>query len=151
MNLKEQIQAELKSAMRERNEIAKNTLKGVLAAFVNELVASGRTPRDELTDAESLKVLKRLEKQRKDAIEKYSQGGRADLVEVEGAELAVLAKFLPEKMSAEKILEIAKQKKEELGIEEIGKVGVLIGAVIKETAGEADGAEVQKIVKSLFE
>jgi uncharacterized protein YqeY len=151
MNLKEKIKEDLKDAMRAHNETAKNTLKGLLSAFTNELVANGKTPRDELSEDEILKVLKRMEKQRKDAISKFNEGGREDLVESEMAELKVLEKYLPKKMEMEKILEIAKNKKEELNFTDKSKTGILVGAVMKECAGKADGLDVKNAVESLFE
>ncbi len=71
----------------------------------------GKTPRDELTEEEGIKVLKKMGRQRKDSISKFQEGGREDLVESETAELKILEKYLPAKMEAEKILEIAKIKK----------------------------------------
>ena len=150
MTLKEQIKEDLKSAMREHNKVAKNTLKGILATFTNELVATNRTPQEELQEEEMLMVIKRLEKQRKDSIEKYQKGGRNDLVENEKEELIVLKRYLPEKISLEKIDEIAQKIKKELSIKDKSKVGILIGAVIKETKGQADGSDVKKIVQELF-
>ena len=150
MNLKEQIKADLKTAMKERNEAAKNTLKGILAEFTNELVATGKTPQDELNEADQIKVLKRLQKQRKDSIQKFIEGGREDLAKNEKLELAVIEKFLPEAMSKEEILKIAQAKKEELKIEDKSKFGILMGAVVKETAGNADGKDVKEVVESLF-
>lgn len=148
--LKDTLKEDLKTAMREHNDTAKNTLKGALSAFTNELVAMGKTPRDELTAEEELKVLKRMEKQRKDSIAKFTEGGRGDLAETEITELKVLEKYLPQMMSSEDILKIAEAKKIELGIDDISKMGILVGAVMKETAGQADGSEVKNIVTSLF-
>lgn len=148
--LKETIKEDLKTAMREHNDVAKNTLKGALSAFTNELVALGKTPRDEISDEESMKVLKRMEKQRKDAITKFTEGDRADLAENEIAELKILEKYLPTMMSAENILKIAEAKKAELGIDDISKMGILVGAIMKETAGQADGTDVKNAVTSLF-
>ena len=150
MNLKEIIKEDLKEAMRNHDETAKNTLKGLLSAFINELVASGKTPRDKLSEEDILKVLKKMEKQRKDAISKFIEGGRDDLVKLERAELQVLKKYLPERMSIEKINEIAKIKKEDMNIDDKSKMGILIGAVMKECAGQADGNDVKNAVESLF-
>ena len=149
-DLKTQIKEDLKTAMREHNEIAKNTLKGILAAFTNELVVIGKMPQDELSEEEMLKVLKRLEKQRKDSIEKFIEGGRDDLAENEKGELEIIQKYLPEKMSKEKIKEIAENKKAELGIEDKSKMGILVGAVMKEANGSADGKDVKEVVEELF-
>ncbi len=148
--LKDTIKEDLKTAMREHNDIAKNTLKGALSAFTNELVAMGKTPRDELSADEELKVLKRMEKQRKDSISKFTEGGREDLAENEISELKVLEKYLPKMMSNEDILKIATAKKDELEITDISKMGILVGAVMRETAGQADGTDVKNAVTSLF-
>ena len=148
--LKDTIKEDLKTAMREHNDIAKNTLKGALSAFTNELVAMGKTPRDELSADEELKVLKRMEKQRKDSISKFTEGGREDLAGNEISELKVLEKYLPKMMSNEDILKIATAKKDELEITDISKMGILVGAVMRETAGQADGTDVKNAVTSLF-
>jgi uncharacterized protein YqeY len=151
MKLKEIIKQDLKDAMRSHDSVAKNTLKGLLSAFTNELVAKGKTPRDELTEEEEMAVVKKSEKSRKDSILKFTEGGRADLAESEVEELKVLEKYLPEKMSFEKVLEIAGRKKQEMGFDDKSKMGVLVGAVMKECSGQADGLEVKKAVESLFD
>jgi len=150
MIIKEQIKADLMAAMKEHDDIAKNTLKGLLSAFMNEVIKNGGTPRDEITNEISSTVIKRSVKQRKDSISQFEKGGRNDLAENEKLELSILEKYLPEQMSEETILKIAQNKKEELNIEDQSKMGILVGAVMKETAGNADGSIVSKIVKSLF-
>ncbi len=149
--IKEEIKNDLKIAMKAHNDIAKNTLKGLLSAFTNEVISQGGKPQDEVTDEIAVKVIKRMVKQRKDAISQFKEGGRDDLVENESKELEILEKYLPEQMSEEEILKITTKKKEELGIEDKSKMGILIGAVMKETAGNADGGVVKNIVTSLFD
>jgi uncharacterized protein YqeY len=97
-----------------------------------------------------LAVIKRLAKQRKDSIEQFQKGNREDLVEGEEKELVVLESYLPQLMSKEEIEPIAIAKKEELGITDKGKKGQLIGAVMKEVAGKADGGDVKAVVEKLF-
>jgi len=125
-------------------------LRGVLAAFTNESVALGRKPQEPLTEAEAGTVIKRLVKQRKDSIEQFEKGGRQDLADNERAELKVLEEFLPSQMSEEDVRKIVMRKKEEMGISDKSKMGQLIGAVVKETKGEADGALVKKIVEEVL-
>jgi len=127
------------------------TLRGVLAAFTNEAVALKRKPQDKLSDPEAVAVIRRLVKQRKDSIEQFEKGGRKDLADNEKAELKILEEFLPAQMSEEKLREIVLAKKEETGITDKSKMGQLMGAVIKETKGEADGALVKKIVEEVLE
>lgn len=148
--LTEKIQTEIKNAMREKDQVKLTTLRGVISAFTNESVALKRTPQDKLSDEEALTVIKRLVKQRKDSIEQFEKGGRSDLAENEKAELSVLEVFLPAQMSEDQIREIAMRKKEEMNVTDKSKAGQLMGAIIKEAGGNADGALVKKIVESLF-
>ncbi|MCK5589288.1 MAG: GatB/YqeY domain-containing protein [Candidatus Pacebacteria bacterium] len=150
MTIKEQIKTDLITAMKAHDEVAKNTLKGLVSAFTNQVISDGGTPQSEVTDDTALNVIKRSIKQRKDAISQFENGGRADLADNEKAELNILEKYLPEQMSEEEILKIAQKKKKELNIEDQSKMGILVGSVMKETAGNADGSVVSQIVKSLF-
>ncbi len=153
----DRIQNEIPKAMRAKDSVRLTTLRGIVAAFTNEAVAKGKTPKDKLTDDEAVAVLKRLAKQRKDSIEQFEKGGRQDLADNEKAELKIIEEFLPEQMPEEEIEKIAKAKIEELGIDPStssgqakSKMGVLMGAIIKETKGQADGAIVKKIVENLL-
>lgn len=144
------IQEQIPEAMRAKDQVRLTTLRGVLAAFTNEAMILKRKPQDKLTDTEAVAVIRRLVKQRKDSIEQFEKGGRNDLADNEKSELKILEEFLPIQMSEEKIREIVLNKKEELKITDKSKAGQLMGAVIKETKGEADGALVKKIVDSLL-
>ncbi len=154
MNIQKQIKEEMMEAMKNREEVRLLVLRSLLSGFTNELVASGKKPQDELEDSGALTVIKRAVKQRKDSIEQFEKGGRLELAQNEKAELAVLERYLPEMMSEDKIKEIASVKKEELGIEDKTKMGILIGAVlgqIKSIGEEADGGLVKKVVEELFD
>ena len=146
----EKIQNQIPEAMRAKDQVRLTTLRGILATFTNEAVALKRTPKDKLSDAEAIVVIRRLVKQRKDSVEQFKKGNREDLAKNEEAELKVLEEFLPAQMSEEKIRDIVMQKKEEIGEIDKTKIGQLIGAVIKETRGEADGALVKKIVEEIL-
>ncbi len=150
MTLQEQIREKLKVAMKDKDQSALDTLRAVLSACTNELVATGKTPQDTLDDAGVIKVITRLIKQRKDSIEQFTNAGRADLVAGEQAQLFVLEQFMPEQMSEEKVHAIAIAKQTELGHTDKSKLGMLIGAVMKEVGSQADGAVVKKVVESLF-
>lgn len=150
MGLHEDIRNALKDAMKARDQAKLRTVRSILTAFTNELVATGKTPQDIITDESGLSVIKRLAKQRKDSIEQYEAASRNDLSEPEKEELAVLESYLPTLMSQEEILPIAQAKKAELGVEDKAKMGILVGAIMKELGGKADGADVKKVVESLF-
>lgn len=150
VEMQEKIQNQIKEAMRAKDAVRLTTLRGIIASFTNESVALKRTPKDKLSDEEAIVVIRRLVKQRKDSIEQFEKGGRQDLVDNEKAELKVLEEFLPVQMSEEKIREIILKKKEELGVTDKSKMGQFMGAVMKETKGEADGALVKKIVEEIL-
>lgn len=150
MSVANDISTQLVNAMRAKDTARLTALRNLKAAFTNELVALKRSPNAELTDEEAITVIKRLVKQRKDSIEQFRKGGREELVRAEEAEIKVLSAYLPQMMSVNEIRKIAEAKKMELGITDKSKLGQLIGAVMKETKGKADGAEVKKIVEQIL-
>lgn len=150
MLLHEKIKGEVKEAMMAKDTVRLSVVRGLLTAFMNELVATNRTPQDMLTDEEVLKVITKTAKQRKDAIEQFTQGGRLDLAEEDQAQLDVLSVYLPKLMSIEEIRPIAEAKKAALGVTDKAKAGQLVGAIMKDLAGRADGTDVKNIVDSLF-
>jgi len=145
-----QIKEGIKKAMRAKESVRLEVLRGVLAAFINELVATGKTPQETLGDDAALTVIKRLAKQRKDSILQFENGNRQDLADKEREELIHLEKFLPEMMSKDEIRKIVEAKKVELGIEDRAKIGMLMGTVMKELKGKADGTDVKEVVEGLF-
>lgn len=150
MSLHEQIKGEVKAAMLAKDAIKLSVVRNMLSAFTNELVATGKTPQDILDDAGVLKVIKRLANQRKDSIEQFVKGGRPGLAQTEQDELAILETYLPTLMSREEIKVVALAKKNELGVTDKAKAGQLTGAIMKELAGKADGADVKAVVDELF-
>ncbi len=135
--------------MKARDQIKVDTLRGALAAFTNELVAKGKKPTEELDDKDIVTVLKRLGKQRKDSAEQFEKGGRPELAEKEKTELKIIEQYLPQMASRADIEKVARAKLAELKVDASG-MGKLMGAVIKEFAGNADGNDVKEVVVSLF-
>ena len=125
-------------------------LRGLVTAFVNEVIAQKRKPQDDLADEDALNVIRRGVKQRKDSIEQFKAGGRADLVASEEAELTILQTFLPATLSKEDIRAVAEKKRIELGVTDKSKLGIFMGAVMKELKGKADGADVKEVVEAMF-
>ncbi len=95
MSLHQDIKEQVKSALRAKDALRLNVLRGLLTAFTNEAVAKKRKPAEELSDEEALVVIGRAIKQRKDSMAQFEKGGRKDLVEAEQAELAMLQTYLP--------------------------------------------------------
>jgi uncharacterized protein YqeY len=146
----EKIREEVKEAMQARDIMRLNVVRGILSSFVNELVAQKKKPNEVLPNADAFKVIKRLVNQRKDSIEQFKKGSREDLVAVEEEELAILQKYLPASMSKEEIKKVAEKKKQELGVTDKSKIGMLMGAVMKELKDKADGGDVKEVVEGLF-
>jgi uncharacterized protein YqeY len=150
MTLHTTLKESLKEAMKAKDEVRLRTVRSMLTAMTNELVATGKTPQDMIDDQGFLAVVKRLAKQRKESIVQFEAAGRNDLAEPEKAELTVLEAYLPTLMTQEQIRLIAEAKKAELGVTDKSKLGQLVGAVMKELAGKADGGDVKVVVESLF-
>lgn len=147
MSIQEDVKGMIMDAMRAKDTVRKDVLKGISAGFTNEMVAQKKTPSDPVDDEMALTVIKRQVKQRKDSIEQFTAGGRPELAEKESAELAILEAFLPAQMSEEEIVKIVDEKMAELSITDKSGFGQLIGAVVKATGGNADGNLVKTIIE----
>ena len=150
MSIHTDLRTTLKEAMKSKNEVLLRTVRSIMTACTNELVATSRTPQSELSDEETIGVIKRLAKQRKESIAQFEAAGRTELAEPEKEELAILESYLPVLMSKEQIKPIAESVKAELGITDKAKMGMLVGAVMKKLQGQADGADVKVVVEGLF-
>lgn len=150
MTIQDQIKEEMKQAMLARNTDKTTALRGLMAAFTNELVALKLKPQDPISDDRALGVIKREVKKRRESIDQFTKGNRPDLVEKEEKELAFILPYVPAGLSEEEIKKVVLAKKEELGITDKAKAGILTGAVMKELAGKADGATVADIVQKMF-
>ena len=148
--LTQKIREDMKTAMKARDNLKVQTLRGALAAFTNELVAKGKKPTDEVDDAMVVLVLKRLGKQRKDSAEQFEKGGRAELAAKEMAELAIIEEYLPQGASQQEIEKVAKEKMAMLGVTDASGIGKLTGVVMKEFAGRADGNDVKEVLQKLL-
>ena len=146
----------VKTAMKERAEVKLSVLRGLLSAATNEAVAKGKKPDGELTEEELLSVISRGAKQRKDSIEQFEKGGRADLAAKEKEELSILESLLPPQMSPEEIETAVKAKAAEIGVTDLpaqaGKSGAnkLMGILMKDLKGRADGTLVKATVDKFF-
>ncbi|MFA6503108.1 MAG: GatB/YqeY domain-containing protein [Candidatus Paceibacterota bacterium] len=150
MPIHETLKKSIPDAMRAHDEVRLRTLRSLVTAMTNEVVAKKRKPDEFLTDDEALAVIKRAANQRKDSIEQFTKAARLDLVEPEQLELAILESYLPTLMSHEEIEVIAKAKMAELGVSSSAEAGKLTGTLMKELKGKADGALVKVVVDSLL-
>lgn len=148
--LHQQIKEEIKKAMLAKEAERLSALRNISSAFTSEVMAKGKKPDELIDDDGALLVLKRLAKQRKESIEQFTIGNRPEKAEEERKELVLIESFLPVQMSREEIQKIVEAKKIELGVTDKAKMGILIGAISKETKGTADGAVIKEIVENLF-
>ena len=141
-----QLKDDMKAALKAREQMRLTTLRGLLSAITNELVAQKRKPDEMLEDDGVLSVIKRAVKQRKDSIEQFEKGGRPELAEKEREELAVLEAYLPAQASREDIATAVDAVLADMGDVDPSKSGIVVGAVMKKLQGNADGALVKEVV-----
>jgi uncharacterized protein YqeY len=150
MTIHETIKKGIPEAMKARDAVRLETLRSLVTAMTNEVVAKKRKPDEFLTDEEALAVIKRAANQRKDSIEQFEKAGRSELAEKEKAELAIIETLLPAMMSREEIEAIAKSKMAELGVSSKAEAGKFTGMLMKDLKGKADGGEVKAVVDALL-
>ncbi|TSC69549.1 MAG: hypothetical protein G01um101456_108 [Parcubacteria group bacterium Gr01-1014_56] len=140
----------IKGAMRAKDTVRLSVLRGLSAAATNELVSKSRKPDEMLSDDELLTVIMRASKQRKDSIEQFVAGGRPELAESEKAELAIIETMLPAQMSQGEIEKAAKEKAAAMGVVDKTGANKLMGMLMKDLKGKADGTMVKDVVDKLF-
>jgi uncharacterized protein YqeY len=150
MTIHETLKKSIPDALRAHDEAKLRTLRSLVTAMTNEVVAKKRKPDEFLTDEEAVVVLKRAASQRKDSIEQFEKASRNDLADPEKAELAIIESYLPEMMGREEIEKIAKAKMAELGVSNKADANKFIGALMKELKGKADGGAVKAVVDNLL-
>jgi len=140
----------IKTAMKARETTKLNVLRGISAMVTNDLVAKGRGPEGTLTEDEMLALIIRASKQRKDSIQQFEAGGRPELAVAEKEELAIIETLLPAQMSQDEIVAAAKAKAAEMGVVDKTGANKLMGMLMKDLKGKADGTAVKAVVDNLF-
>ncbi len=149
MSLQTDIKAQMIEAMKAKDAVRLSVIRGLMSSFTNELVAKGKKPDEMLADEDVLNLISRGVKQRKDSIEQFEKGGRADLADAEKVELAILQAYLPTQMIREEVEAFVKQK---IASENPtpDKKGQFMGLVMKDLKGKADGPMVKEVIDSLL-
>ena len=145
--LAEQIDRDLRQAMRDRDDITKNTLRSVKTAMTE---ASKSGEQHEQSEAEILAVIQKQAKQRRDAAAEYERLDAADRAAGERAELAVLERYLPRQLSKAEIEAIAHTVIDETGASSMQDMGRVMSATMDQVKGMADGRVVNQIVRRLL-
>jgi len=136
--------------MRAKDATKLAVIRGLLTAVTNDLVSKERGPDGTLSDDELMTIIMRAAKQRKDSIQQFEAGGRPELAEGEKAELAVLETMLPAQMSRDEIVAAATAKAAQMGVTDKTKANMLMGSLMKDLKGKADGTVVKEVVDGLF-
>jgi uncharacterized protein YqeY len=148
MSLEQTITEQMKAAMKSGDKVRLDTVRSIRAAILEFNTSGIARP---MTEEDELKLVQKLAKKRKDAIEIYKTHGRIEAAEKEQQELTILEEFLPKQMSQNEITTIIERIIEDIGATTAKDFGKVIGAAMKELRGKADGTIVQTIVKSLLE
>jgi len=147
MSLEEKINADLKTAMKEKNQVA---LRGIRAIKNALLLAKTDGTGSEITEEVEIKMLQKLIKQRKESLDIYLKQNREDLAKVEQEEIIIIEKYLPTQLSAEEITPIIEEIIEMTGAEGMKDMGKVMGKASNRLAGQADGKTISNIVKKLL-
>ena len=148
MSLEQKIMADMKDAMKAKDEAGLRGLRAIKAAIIIAKTAEGAG--GELKEEDEPKLLQKLVKQRKDSLQIYQQQNRADLAKKEEEEIAVIEKFLPKQLEEAALKTILAKIIAETGASSIADMGKVMGIASKQLAGQADGKTIGATVKELL-
>ncbi len=147
MNLEERINEDIKAAMKAKDAGRLAALRAVKAAILLEKTSGAA---HEVADAEVVKIMQKLVKQRKESVQIYTDAGRAELAASELAEATVIEEYLPRQMSADELEKALCGIIEEVGAKGPADMGRVMGQATKRLAGQADGRMISEVVKRLL-
>jgi uncharacterized protein len=148
MSLEQTIMADLKVAMRAKDEKALRSLRAIKAALIVAKTSEGAG--GEISPEEEMKILQKLVKQRKDSLEIFQQQNRADLAQKEEEEIEIIEKFLPKQLSPEALREALNKIVIETGASSMADMGKVMGIATQQLAGQADGKAINAVVRELL-
>jgi len=142
VTLQSRLQQDMQAAIRERDELRRDTLRMVVAAAYNAQKQAGR----ELTDDEVVSVLTREVKTRRESVEAFTAGGRPDAAAKEQAEIGVISAYLPEQIGADELARLVTQAVDESGATSMKEMGKVMAVLMPKVKGRADGKQVSALV-----
>ncbi|MBO6044929.1 MAG: GatB/YqeY domain-containing protein [Bacteroidales bacterium] len=148
MALEQQIQKDIMTAMKAKDQVRLNAVRSIKSAILLAKTAEGAS--GELTDGDIVKLIQKLAKQRKEAAEQYVAAGRQELADNELAEAEVLAAYLPKQLTPEEVEAKLKEIIAEVGASAPSDMGKVMGVATKRLAGLADGKTISGIVRKLL-
>jgi uncharacterized protein YqeY len=147
MSLEQNIMAQMKDAMKAKDEAGLRGLRAIKAAI---LLAKTSGAGGEITADDEVKLLQKLVKQRKDSLDIFRQQNRADLAQKEEEEIAIIEKFLPKQMDGEELKAVIAEIITQTGASSPADMGKVMGVASKQLAGKADGKTISAVVKELL-
>jgi uncharacterized protein YqeY len=144
VSIEERLRADLKTAMRARDDVRKTTIRGALAALKNARVSKNA----DLTPDEELGVVSKEARQLKDAIVEYRRGNREDLVDAASAQIEILEQYLPQPLSEDEIRELVQAAIAETGAASPKQMGLVMRVLMPQVRGRADGGLVSQMVRT---
>ena len=148
MSLKEQIGEDIKTAMKAKDKLRLQTVRGIKKAILEKEVELRPQGQDSLTPEQEIELLSQQAKQRRDSIEQFTNAGRDDLADKESQELAIIETYLPEQVSDEEVAKIIDELIASSGATTMKDLGKVMGPAMKQLKGKADGKKIQELVKS---
>lgn len=148
MSLEQKIMAEMKEAMKSKNEAVLRGLRAIKAEIIKAKTEPGA--HGEIDEATEQKFLQKMMKQRKDSYTIFEQQGRADLAAKEKEEMDVIEKFLPKQLTPEELKEAVAKIIAETGAASPAEIGKVMGVASKQLAGKADGKAISEMAKQLL-
>ena len=148
MSLKDRITDDIKTAMKAKDKVRLETVRSIKKVILEKESTVRAKGQAALDETQELEVLTQLAKQRRDAIEQYTQANRADLADAEAAELAIIEEYLPAQLSDAEIEAVIDDLVAKTGASSPKDMGKVMGPAMKALKGRADGAKVQALVKS---
>ena len=151
MPLREKINQQFNTALKNKNKTLVSTLRLILAAIKERDIANRTSEKKEgVNEVEIIKVLRKMKKQRQESADLYKKGGRQELLEVEEAEIRIIDTFLPKQLSEEETKKICKEIIETSGASSIKDIGKIMGQLKQKYSDSVDFSKVNIIVKDLL-
>jgi uncharacterized protein YqeY len=147
MSLKDRISEDIKNAMKTKDKIRLETVRSIKKVLLEKEVSVRPQGQENLTESQEIEVLAQQAKQRRDSIEQYRQAGREDLAEKEAQELAIIEEYLPGQLSDEEVGAVVDEIIAQTGASSVKDMGKVMGPVMQQLKGRADGQKIQAIVK----
>ena len=147
MTIQERLMDDLRTAMKGHDEVAKTAIRMVRAAVQNK----GKEKGEEVSEEATVEILARMMRQYRESIDTFRQAGRDDLVGKEEAELAVVMRYLPEQLGTDEIRALAKQAATEVEASGPGDRGKVMGKLMPQLRGKADGSVMNTVVSELLD